>query len=104
MIELNRFHPEALRGFHDIYEPEDPPHRKPIPVLRPDDRIGGPTVKVDPRKIVGIVETNQPDEGGSFSAIAETTAPHIGENVAGLLASELARGRIPASLNRSNPA
>ena len=96
LIELNRFLPEALRGFHDIYEPEDPPHRKPIPVLLPDDRIGVPIVKVDPKKIAGIVETNQPDEGGSFSAIAETTA-RIGANVAAFLASELERGRIPAT-------
>jgi acetyl-CoA hydrolase len=95
LIELNRFHPEALRGFHDIYEPEDPPHRKPIPVLHPDDRIGAPTVKIDPRKIAGIIETNQPDEGGTFSAISETTAL-IGQNVAAFLASELGRGRIPA--------
>jgi acetyl-CoA hydrolase len=94
LIELNRFHPEALRGFHDIYEPEDPPHRKPILVLRPDDRIGAPTVKVDPRKIAGIVETNQPDEGGTFSAIGDTTAL-IGQNVAAFLASEHGRGRIP---------
>jgi succinate CoA transferase len=94
LIELNQFHPRALRGFHDIYEPEDPPHRKPIPILRADDRIGTPTVKIDPRKIAGIVETNQPDEGGSFSAISETTA-RIGENVADFLASELERGLIP---------
>jgi acetyl-CoA hydrolase len=95
LIELNRFHPQSLRGFHDIYEPEDPPHRKPLPILRPDDRIGAPTVKVDPRKIAGIVQTDQPDECGSFSAISETTA-RIGENVAGFLASELERGLIPA--------
>jgi acetyl-CoA hydrolase len=95
LIELNWFHPDALRGFHDIYEPEDPPHRKPIPILHPDDRIGGSTVKIDPRKIAGIVETNQPDEGGSFSAIGETTA-RIGENVAAFLAAELKRGLIPA--------
>ena len=94
LIELNRFHPGELRGFHDIYEPEDPPHRKPIPILHADDRIGVPTVRVDPRKIAGIVETNQPDEGGSFSAISETTA-RIGENVADFLASELGRGLIP---------
>ena len=25
LIELNRFHPPALHGFHDIFEPEDPP-------------------------------------------------------------------------------
>ncbi len=94
LIELNRFHPQALRGFHDIYEPEDPPHRKPVPILRPADRIGTATIKVDPRKIAGIVETNLPDEVGSFGALTETTA-RIGENVAGFLASELRRGLIP---------
>ena len=96
LIELNRFHPRALRGFHDIYEPEDPPHRKPVPILRPDDRIGTLTVKVDPKKIAGIVETNLPDEVGSFSAVADTTA-RIGENVADFLAAELQRGLIPPS-------
>jgi acetyl-CoA hydrolase len=93
-IELNRFHPQALRGFHDIYEPEDPPHRKPVPILRSDDRIGAYTVKVDPKKIAGIVETNQPDEIGSFSAASDVTS-RIGENVADFLASELKRGLIP---------
>lgn len=96
LIELNRFHPQALRGFHDVFEPEDPPHRKPIPVLRSDDRIGTLTVKVDPKKIAGVVETNLPDEVGSFSAVGETTA-RIGENVADFLAAELKRGLIPAS-------
>jgi acetyl-CoA hydrolase len=96
LIELNRFHPQALRGFHDIYEPADPPHRKPLPILHPDDRIGAATVKVDPKKIAGIVQTDLPDETGSFSAIGETTA-RIGENVANFLASELHRGLIPAS-------
>jgi acetyl-CoA hydrolase len=95
LIELNRFHPDSLRGFHDIYEPADPPHRQPVPILRPDDHIGAPTVKVDPGKIVGIVQTNRPDETGSFSAIGDTTA-RIGENVADFLASELQRGLIPA--------
>jgi len=75
LIELNHFHPEALRGFHDNYEPEDPPHRKPIPVLRPDDRIGAPTIKVDPKKIAGVVESNLPDEVKAFSAVDDTTAP-----------------------------
>lgn len=95
LIELNKFHPQALHGFHDIFEPEDPPYRKPIPILQANDRIGAPTVTIDPRKIAGIVETNQPDEGGSFSAISETTA-QIGENVANFLASDLARGLIPS--------
>lgn len=96
LIELNRFHPEALRGFHDVYEPEDPPHRKPLPILRTDDRIGAPVVKVDPKKIAGIVESNEPDQVNAFVAINETTA-RIGENVANFLAAELQRGLIPSS-------
>jgi acetyl-CoA hydrolase len=95
LIELNRFHPPALRGFHDVYEPEDPPHRKPIPILRADDRIGSPILKVDPKKIIGIVETNAPDEVGGFSEASETTT-RIGENVADFLAGELKRGLIPS--------
>ncbi len=94
LIELNQFHPQALRGFHDIYQPEDPPHRQPLPIFRPDDHIGTLTVKVAPKKIAGIVETNQPDEVGGFSDVAETTA-RIGENVADFLAAELQRGLIP---------
>ena len=96
LIELNRFHPQTLRGFHDVFEPEDPPHRKPFMVLRPSDRIGVPTVKVDPKKIVGIVETDRPDEVGAFGASTEITTK-IGENVANFLAAELQRGLIPSS-------
>jgi acyl-CoA hydrolase len=62
-----------LRGLHDIYEPENPPQRQPIPILRPSDRIGSPVVKVDPRRILGVVETNQPDETGAFSEVEATT-------------------------------
>ncbi len=96
LIELNRFHPRELRGFHDNYQPEDPPYRKPLPLLRPSDRIGSLTVKVNPKKIAGIVETDLPDEIGSFADSSETTA-RIGENVANFLATELKRGLIPAS-------
>jgi succinate CoA transferase len=94
IIELNKFHPPSLRGFHDIFEPEDPPYRNPIPVFRPSDRIGAPTIKVDPKKVIGIVATDAPDETGGFSEIGETTAC-IGQNVANFLAGELRRGLIP---------
>ena len=96
IVELNRFHPASLRGFHDIYEPEDPPYRNPLPLFRPSDRIGSPTIKVNPQKILGIVETDAPDETGSFGEISPTTA-RIGENVANFLATELGRGLIPKS-------
>lgn len=94
LVELNRFHPQQLRGFHDIYEPEDPPHRKPIPISTVSDRIGSPVVKVDPRKIVGVIETDLGDETDAFDPATETTRK-IGEHVAEFLAAELKAGRIP---------
>lgn len=94
IVELNRFHPPTLRGFHDIHEPDDPPYRNPLPIFRPSDRIGAPTVKVNPSKILGIVENDAPDESGSFGELSQTTAC-IGQNVADFLAAELRRGLIP---------
>lgn len=95
-IELNARHPKGLRGFHDLYEPADPPHRREIPVYSVSDRIGTPLLKIDPKKIVGIVETNVDDETGSFRPCDETTL-RIGANVAAFLAGERKAGRIPDS-------
>ena len=96
IVELNRFHPDGLRGFHDVFEPEDPPYRNPLPIFRPSDRIGSPTIKVNPDKILGIVECDLADETGGFGEISATTAK-IGDNVADFLAAELHRGLIPKS-------
>ena len=95
-IELNSYHPKALNGIHDIYEPKDPPLRREIPVYAPSDRIGKPYIQIDPKKIVGIVETNLPNEVGGFAPSDEIT-DKIGENVANFLSAEIKAGRIPAS-------
>ncbi len=95
-IELNKQHPKALRGMHDIYEPSDPPHRRAISVFSPNDRCGTETVRVNPAKIVGIVETDLPDEVGGFTPSDDITNK-IGENVANFLAAELKADRIPHS-------
>jgi acetyl-CoA hydrolase len=94
LVELNRFHPRSLQGLHDIYEPGDPPHRQPIPLVNCADRIGTPWIQVDPSRIMGVVETNLPDEVGGFDPADETTN-RIGENVADFLAGELRERRIP---------
>lgn len=93
-VELNRYHPRELRGFHDIYEPADPPLRKAIPIFSVQDRIGLPTIKVDPSRIIGVVETDLPDEAGGFAPLNDVTRK-IGENVAEFLVGELRAGRIP---------
>ena len=94
IIELNRYHPQFLRGVHDIYEPDDPPLRSDIPVFTPCDRIGQPIIQVDPSRIIGVVETNLPDEVSAFEDVSPLTAK-IGENVADFLAAEIKRGLIP---------
>jgi len=96
IIELNSFHPKTLKGLHDIYEPLDPPYRREIPIYKPSDRIGSPILKVDPKKIICIVETNKADEVGGFAPVDDVTAK-IGENVCSFLVSEIKRGTIPAS-------
>ena len=94
IIELNTYHPKALRGLHDIAELQDPPYRREIPIYTVKDRAGSPVLKVDPSKIVGVVETNRKDEIKGFTPVDEVTAK-IGENVALFLASQLKSGRIP---------
>ena len=96
LIELNRFHPKELRGIHDIYEPEDPPMRREIPVYKPSDRIGQPFVKVDPKKIVGVVETNREPDGSKFPPLDDVTLA-IGRNVSDFLVGEMKAGRLPKS-------
>lgn len=96
LIELNAYHPKALRGIHDIYLPADPPNRREIPIYKSSDRPGVEIVKVDPAKIVGVVLTNQPDEVGGFAKTDEVTET-IGRNVAQFLSNELKTGRIPSS-------
>ena len=93
ILELNKRHPAALRGFHDLYEPEDPPTRTHIPIYHTSDRIGTETVMIDPAKIAGVVETDLDDEVSGFDEPNEVTRK-IGENVADFLAGELRAGRI----------
>ena len=96
IIELNAAHSQAAMGLHDVYEPLDPPGRRDIPIYKPSDRIGLPYVQVDPKKIVGVVETNWPDEARSFAA-ADPVTDQIGRNVADFLVSDIRRGIIPQS-------
>ncbi len=95
IVELNEYHPTELRGFHDIYMPECPPHRREVPIYRADDRIGREVIRVDPSKIVGFVRNNEPDEVGAFKP-SDPITQKIGENTANFLASEIKRGTIPA--------
>ncbi|MDD3166420.1 MAG: acetyl-CoA hydrolase/transferase family protein [Bacteroidales bacterium] len=94
ILERNSKHPKFIAGLHDIYEPADPPCRREIPVYAPEDRIGSPILKVDPSKILGIVETNEADQVGGFEPANDVTLA-VGENVANFLVGEMKSGRLP---------
>ena len=96
IIELNAAHSKRIIGMHDLYEMERPPYRRPIPIVRPSDRIGLPYIQVDPKKIVGVVEVNIPDEARGFSA-PDPVTDKIGQNVADFLAADMKRGIIPST-------
>jgi propionyl-CoA:succinyl-CoA transferase len=94
LIELNRRQPAALMGMHDIFEPEDPPTRRELPIYHVRDRVGSPVVIVSPSKIVGVVMTDMNDECGAFCGTNPVTE-RIGHHVAEFLVAELRAGRIP---------
>jgi succinyl-CoA:acetate CoA-transferase len=73
------------------------PPSVPIPLVRPDNRIGETCFRCDPDKIVAIIETHAPDRNLPFApsnAIARAIAEHLLE----FLHHEVAKGRLPASL------
>ncbi|HJC93907.1 MAG TPA: acetyl-CoA hydrolase/transferase family protein [Candidatus Phocaeicola excrementigallinarum] len=96
IIELNAAHSKKLIGIHDLYEMERPPYRRPIPIVRPSDRIGLPYIQLDLSKLVGIVETNMPDEARGFHD-PDAVTERIGQNVAEFLAADMKRGIIPST-------
>jgi succinate CoA transferase len=94
VIELNEAQSKNLKYLQDVYEPIDPPYRREIPIYKASDRIGTPYLQIDPKKIVGVVKTNWPDEARHFSAPDELT-DKIGQNVAEFLVADMKRGLIP---------
>ncbi len=55
IIEMSSAEPPELEGIHDIFIPEDPPYRMPIPIYRAGDRIGKPFIEMEPRRVVAIL-------------------------------------------------
>jgi succinyl-CoA:acetate CoA-transferase len=98
ILEVNKHQNPALEGMHDLYYGTHlPPHRQPIPLLHPHDRIGEPYLRCDLSKIIAIVETDLPDRNSTFTPpdlVSEQIAAHIIE----FLKHEVKVGRLPPSL------
>jgi succinyl-CoA:acetate CoA-transferase len=98
ILEVNHRQAAGLEGMHDVYYGSAPlPHRKPIPLLKPDDRIGEPYLRVDPAKVIAVVETDAPDRNSPFDppdADSQRIAGHLLE----FFAHQIKRGRLTDKL------
>ncbi|HEY8652259.1 MAG TPA: acetyl-CoA hydrolase/transferase family protein [Dermatophilaceae bacterium] len=98
ILEVNSWQPAELEGMHDIYYGTAlPPHRKPLQIVEPSDRIGIPYLQCPPEKIVAIVPTNAPDRNSAFKPM-DSDSQLIADNVLEFLTHEVKQGRLPATL------
>lgn len=97
IIEINRYHSPRLREMADITIMPPPPRRFPIHIFEPMGRIGWPYAIVDPEKVIGIVENNQPDDDIQFTAPDEVSK-RIASHVIEFLLNELSSDKHPKSI------
>ena len=100
IIEVNTKLP-SFYGWHDIVPELCPPFRTPFLISRADDRIGQPYVKIDPAKVVAVVESTRPDSGqkmkGGDDDGGDAVAP-IAQHISDFFSNEVRVGRLPARL------
>ncbi len=97
IIEMSETEPRGLEGIHDIYIPEDPPYRMPIPIYRTSDRIGKPFIEMDPNKVVAIVLSGEKDSCPVFHEPGKIPLL-IGEQILDFIRHEMEKDRLPRTL------
>jgi acetyl-CoA hydrolase len=94
IVEINNYHSTRLREMADILIMPPPPHRFPIPFHDPLTKLGYPYAVVDPRKVIAVIQNDEPDSVSEF-APADERSERIAENVVRFLLDEMLAGRIP---------
>jgi acetyl-CoA hydrolase len=90
VLEVNTALPD-LTGLHDIVLPPAPPTIGwPVPVTGVRDRVGTPWVRLDPERVVAVVESRVPDFPVAFAA-DEAVCGGIARNVIAFLVECQAR-------------
>jgi succinyl-CoA:acetate CoA-transferase len=97
IIEVNVTQPVALEGMHDSYVPMDPPNRQPIPLVKPEDRIGTTYIPCDLCKVAAIVPCDITDKVRPLGEI-DDEAKAMGENLVAFFKQEVAERRLPKNL------
>ncbi len=97
IIEVNSAQPLSLLGFHDMVDIELPPNTQPIPLTKPNERIGTPYLTCPIDKIAAIVLTDIPEKTLEMAPI-DAVSERMAQNLIGFLKSEVQTGRLPKNL------
>ena len=97
IIEINVNLPLELTGIHDVYIPESPPNRKPIPINSVTDRIGTPYIEVDPEKIKGVIISDKKTTSPQRPVIDDVSRK-IAKNIISFFEKEVEEGRLTKNL------
>ncbi|MDH2436226.1 acetyl-CoA hydrolase/transferase family protein [Pokkaliibacter sp. MBI-7] len=98
IIEVNDKQNAKLEGMHDIYYGTAlPPHRKPIMITSPADRIGEQYLHCPLDKVIGVVETSAADRNSPFTPPDEVSR-RIAGHILEFFEREIAAGRLPKEL------
>jgi len=93
-IEINNYHSKRLPEMADITILPPPPRVNPIPIHDPLTKIGYPYAEIDPKKIVGVIENNEPDQVARFTP-PDWRSRRIADHVVRFLFGEMISGHIP---------
>jgi succinyl-CoA:acetate CoA-transferase len=98
ILEVNHKQQALLEGMHDVYYGVAlPPHRKPIMLTEPNQRIGEQYLRCPIEKVVAVVETNAPDRNTPFKQ-PDDNSRKIAEHILAFFEREIAIGRLPKEL------
>ncbi len=97
ILELNTRLEDACIGIHDSALPQLPPHAKPLPIYSAGDRVGEEFVKIDPSKVVAIVESSRFDEVTPFVEPDEIST-NIAQRILDFVRFEESKGHLPKGL------
>lgn len=97
IIEINTSQPIELEGIHDIYSLETPPNREPIPLVKPNDKIGTTYINCDKDKIAAIVYTDIKDKTIPIEPI-DLGSEKMAKNLIKFLEKEVKSNRLPKNL------
>ena len=97
IVEINTSLSSELEGFADVYIPNDPPYRLPIPLCRAEQRIGTTYIPCDKDKIAAIVISEIQDKHSIFSECDDTSLK-ISKHLLDFLHNEIIMKRVPKTL------